>query len=648
MLILLVCTGLIAACGRQASTDDSGIQVTLLPSPAGQAGEFVTIRLSDATGQPVTDASVGLEGNMNHAGMAPVFTDSRLDSADGSSDGLYTIPFQFDMLGDWIVTVLITNADGATVRRDISVNVSTEGISVEGAASNTLRVTHAMAQPAPLAGGNGAVYLTIVNDTASADRLIAAESSVAASAGFHETVNANGIVRMEARPVGFEIPAGGNVVMQPGEKHIMLEELKGALAVGQTIKLTLRFETASAVTLTVPVIAAGEALPVAASVVLSPAEASAPSASTITPTPATGHDHAAADAEEHNATDAQPAAATATTASHSLSTVAIVLHLLSLAEFHSMDVAINKEQRLAPDFADTLTHCLAVLTAVEWPADGAEIAPNLAIALLDLRAALEQGDLAAAGTPAMDVHDLHHELEHQMGNWMGDQVVLASAAPDSFALAAITHLIHQFDFQLVEAHIDQESVEYRDEIAASSTNLLINTVVWPAEAQASIDVLHALLPEFEKALDHQDFVEAKTLAPQVQTAMQSLWETIDPWLAAQPVAQGVVDPARIAIAHHLLLTADLSVSNDVATPAAVQADPLTTLHHLRFVVDATVWPVEAQADISTLRTTLAELESAITRQDRTAATQLMTAIEEQVPALSAVLMPDHDHAHMSH
>ena len=66
------------------------------------------IEVSDAAGGPVAGAEVRVEGNMNHAGMAPVFA-----SAVEEEPGMYVVPgFRFTMAGGWILTVRVTLPDG--------------------------------------------------------------------------------------------------------------------------------------------------------------------------------------------------------------------------------------------------------------------------------------------------------------------------------------------------------------------------------------------------------------------------------------------------------------------------------------------------------------------------------------------------------
>lgn len=113
------------ACGSATdSTGNANVQITLLPPAQGAAADSLQIQLRTATQEPITDATVSLEGNMNHAGMAPIIADAVTDAADGNSDGIYQVPFQFSMLGDWIITIAVTLADGSQVTEDIPVTIT--------------------------------------------------------------------------------------------------------------------------------------------------------------------------------------------------------------------------------------------------------------------------------------------------------------------------------------------------------------------------------------------------------------------------------------------------------------------------------------------------------------------------------------------
>ena len=112
---------------------------------------------------------------------------------------------------------------------------------------------------AALAGRNGAVYLTIT-DTGAADRVTAASTPVAQTAEVHESVSENGVMKM--RPVtALPVAPGKPVILSPGGYHVMLMGLKQPLTKGESFPLTLTFERAAPITVTVQVESAGASRP---------------------------------------------------------------------------------------------------------------------------------------------------------------------------------------------------------------------------------------------------------------------------------------------------------------------------------------------------------------------------------------------------
>ena len=134
-LLAVVCLLLIVtvvACQRESPDQSSNpsLQITLLAAPDGMQSDYQIVQVVDQAGQPVTDATVSLEGNMNHGGMVPMVGDAVTDEADGTADGHYHPPIALNMLGDWIMTVSVKTKDGATVTQDIPVQVNDQGITI--------------------------------------------------------------------------------------------------------------------------------------------------------------------------------------------------------------------------------------------------------------------------------------------------------------------------------------------------------------------------------------------------------------------------------------------------------------------------------------------------------------------------------------
>lgn len=106
---------------------------------------------------------------------------------------------------------------------------------------------------AGLAEDNAAVYSVIRNNGNTAERLVAVYSEVAGAAELHEVKMADNAMQMQQVSGGIEIPAGGEVVLQPGGYHVMLIGLNQDLEVGGSHLLRLQFENAGGVGINVVV-----------------------------------------------------------------------------------------------------------------------------------------------------------------------------------------------------------------------------------------------------------------------------------------------------------------------------------------------------------------------------------------------------------
>ncbi|MFN2227614.1 MAG: copper chaperone PCu(A)C [Anaerolineae bacterium] len=92
------------------------------------------------------------------------------------------------------------------------------------------------------AAGTGAVFLRLTNDGGEADRLTGGRTNVADVVEIHETVMEGEVMHMQMLADGLEIPAGDEVVLQPGGYHVMLIGMRRDLAVGDEFALELEFE----------------------------------------------------------------------------------------------------------------------------------------------------------------------------------------------------------------------------------------------------------------------------------------------------------------------------------------------------------------------------------------------------------------------
>lgn len=121
-------------------------------------------------------------------------------------------------------------------------------------AEETMKLIEPWARATILASRPGAVYLTI--ESARDDRLLSVESPVADRVMIHTTENNDGVNRM-VHLDALNLPAGERVVLAPGGTHLMLMGLSERLTEGARFPVTLRFQQAGEVTVTVPVLGVG-------------------------------------------------------------------------------------------------------------------------------------------------------------------------------------------------------------------------------------------------------------------------------------------------------------------------------------------------------------------------------------------------------
>lgn len=103
----------------------------------------------------------------------------------------------------------------------------------------------------PLAG---AAFVVIENTGPRADRLIGVRSEAAARVELHtHTEDENGVMRMRQIEGGLTIPAGETAHLMRGGDHVMFMGLTTPWAQDDSLTLTLIFEDAGEVEITVPV-----------------------------------------------------------------------------------------------------------------------------------------------------------------------------------------------------------------------------------------------------------------------------------------------------------------------------------------------------------------------------------------------------------
>ncbi|MDA9409425.1 copper chaperone PCu(A)C [Bradyrhizobium sp. CCBAU 45384] len=102
---------------------------------------------------------------------------------------------------------------------------------------------------AKVAGG----FLTIENKGTAPDKLIAVSAEIAGKAEVHEMAMDNGVMKMRPLDNGLVIEPGKTVKLAPGGSHLMLQDLKGPFKEGQKVPVTLEFEKAGKVSVSLDV-----------------------------------------------------------------------------------------------------------------------------------------------------------------------------------------------------------------------------------------------------------------------------------------------------------------------------------------------------------------------------------------------------------
>lgn len=122
--ILFLTTLMLTACGGRISQQSVDADVTIdLTAEATAVGPTVLeITVTDVTGAPINDATLNVRGDMTHAGMVPVL----VEGVSHGQEGVYRVPFEWTMAGNWDITVEVVLPDGQTVSRQFDLTISGE------------------------------------------------------------------------------------------------------------------------------------------------------------------------------------------------------------------------------------------------------------------------------------------------------------------------------------------------------------------------------------------------------------------------------------------------------------------------------------------------------------------------------------------
>jgi copper(I)-binding protein len=128
-----------------------------------------------------------------------------------------------------------------------------------------LTITQAWSRATPKGAKIGSGYLTIENKGSAPDRLVGISADIAGKVEVHEMAMNNGVMTMRPLDKGLTIDPGKTVKLAPGGYHLMMFDLKSPLKQGDKVPVTLEFEKAGKVQLSLDVEGVGAQGPGAAS-----------------------------------------------------------------------------------------------------------------------------------------------------------------------------------------------------------------------------------------------------------------------------------------------------------------------------------------------------------------------------------------------
>jgi len=125
------------------------------------------------------------------------------------------------------------------------------GGSAGSADAPAVRAEGAICRPTPTGRQMTGCYLTLT--APAADRLVSATSPGANMVQVHESRMESGMMMMRELREGLPLPAGAAVALEPGGNHLMLLGVTEPLVAGDTVELTLTFESSPPVEVTATV-----------------------------------------------------------------------------------------------------------------------------------------------------------------------------------------------------------------------------------------------------------------------------------------------------------------------------------------------------------------------------------------------------------
>ena len=128
--------------------------------------------------------------------------------------------------------------------------IGSSAASAHDYALKSLKIDHPFARATPPGAKVAGVFVTVENTGTQPDRLLSVSTPIAGIAELHQMSVDAGVMRMRG-VAALEVKPGEKLQLKPGGYHVMLSELKQPLKVGDRFPLTLKFQNAGAIEVSV-------------------------------------------------------------------------------------------------------------------------------------------------------------------------------------------------------------------------------------------------------------------------------------------------------------------------------------------------------------------------------------------------------------
>ena len=134
-------------------------------------------------------------------------------------------------------------------------------VRAEDVKAGDLVISQAWSRQTPTGAKVAGAYLTVENKGSAADKLIGGSGDVAGRVEIHEMAMDGGVMKMRPLDDGLVIEPGKTVKLAPGGYHMMLMDLKTQFKQGDKVPVTLQFEKAGKVNVSLDVQGVGAQAP---------------------------------------------------------------------------------------------------------------------------------------------------------------------------------------------------------------------------------------------------------------------------------------------------------------------------------------------------------------------------------------------------